>query len=201
VDCEVIEPVERGSLPPIPAQAFLGIVRGFFVVWGTISFLAAILIVGFIAYKTGLGNREKIDRASAQDVAYVLNWAQLGAGRIEKVIHSYQSARSPNGDHLEAYAILINKVDLAELTKPANGPWRWHRGDELPPVIATALDFVHASLGDPKISWFPRVEELKSADFYVYAWKIEFHGDQPAGAQLIFVRPSERMVYYISVES
>lgn len=88
-------------------KRIIPVLKWFLLVWGGISFVGAAVIGAFFIYKLGPGNVDKVDSATAKDVRFVLNWSNLGDERIEKVIHSYISARSLTGDHLDAYAILI----------------------------------------------------------------------------------------------
>ena len=190
----------RDSLPAIPAKTLLEVLRGLLMIWGAISLIGVAILGGFIAFKTGPGNRAKAEHATVSDVGYVLNWAGLGAGRIEKVVHSYESARAMTGDHLDAYQILIRRIDPAELAAKGEDPRLWHRGDQLSPVLVAALEFIRPSLGSAEIPWFPRAEELKSENVFVYPWSIDFRADRPRSAQLIFVRPADRTVFYISTK-
>ena len=138
-------------------------------IWGGLSLIGIIALVGIASFNLGPGNRDEIDSASVKDVRFVLNWCELGESRIESVIHSYVSSRSLTGDHLDAYAIKISHVNRAELTsssKETHG--RWYRGDQLPSVVNDAVGFVGDWLGQKEISWFPREAELRSAEFYVY---------------------------------
>jgi len=152
---------------------------------------------GFVAYSFGPGNRDRADSASSSDVAFVLNWCDLGADRIEKVLHSYVSARSFTGDHLDAYAIKIKHIDVAELTARTDDfGGRWYRGDQLPKVLDDAVGFVGGWLGSGKIPWFPTERTLRSSEVYVYPWSIYLHGITPSASELIFVRPWDKMVFY-----
>jgi len=51
-----------------------------------------------------------------------------------------------------------------------------------------------------EIPWFPSEEKLRNDEFYVYPWSIYCHGVKPSSVQLIFLKPDEKMVYYISVK-
>jgi hypothetical protein len=156
-----------------------------------------IAIAGLFAYQIGPFSHDKIDLASPKDVRFVLNWCELGDQKIEKVLHSYVSARSFTGDHLDAYAIKISRIDISELTsKTDNVSGRWYRGDHLPKVLDEAIAFVGIYRSEIA-SWFPTEAELRSAEFYVYPGSIYFHGVTPTAAELIFVRPSDQMIYYI----
>jgi hypothetical protein len=159
-------------------------------------------LIGVIAIATVFGpwNRDNIESATAHDVRFVLNSCELGEQRIEKVVHSHVSSRSFTGDHLDAYAIKISHIELAELSPnidPARS--RWYRGDQLPAVVGDAVDFVEAWRHE--LPWFPSERELRSSEFYVYPWSIDYHGVQPAAAELIFIRPSDRMIFYFGAKS
>ena len=164
-------------------------------VWGGISLVGVVGVAAFLAYQLGPGNRDKTDSASTHDVRFVLNWCGLGDERTERVLHSHVSARSFTGDHLDAYAIKITKVEVAELESKTNDfSGRWYRGDQLPQILDEAVKFV--SGWHHEIPWFPTEAELRSSEFYVYSWSIYCHGVTPSAAELIFVRPSDKMVFY-----
>jgi hypothetical protein len=176
------------------------IVRGVVFIWGVVSLAGAIGVTALLVYQLGPGNRDKDDSASVRDVRFVLNWCGLGDQRIEKVLHSHVSSRSFTGDHLDAYAIKISHVDLAELPLAADEPHRrWYRGDQLPQVLDETLHLVGGSLHE--LPWFPREAELRSADFYIYPWGIQLHGTQASAAELVFVRPSDGMVFYFGCKT
>ncbi len=171
----------------------LAIARGGLLIWGVLSLIGFIAIVVFMA-----GNfvpRVKVDSASAHDVRYVLNWCKLGDQRIEKVVHSQVSSRSLTGDYLDAYAIKISHIELAELTKETReSRGCWYRGDQLPKILDDAVGFVGG--WHYRLPWFPSEKELRSPEFYVYSWSINYHGVLPTAAQVIFIRPSDKMVFY-----
>ena len=180
-------------------KRFLTILKWFLIIWGGISFCGAIVIGGIIAYQFGLANRDKVDLATKKDVRFVLNGCQLGEYRIENVINSYVSSRSFTGDHLDAYAIQLKYVSIAELTaKKDDYHRRWYRGDEVTGILDHAVDFLAGWLNSGDITWFPSVEELRTNRYFVYPVSIYCHGVRPTAAQLIFVRPSDRMIFYFS---
>jgi len=174
----------------------LAIARWTLLIWGALSLIG---VIGF-AMTAAFWNRDKTDTATAHDVRFVLNWCELGEQRIEKVVHSHVSSRSFTGDHLDAYAIKISHIELAELTgsvDPIRG--RWYRGDRLPEVVGDAVGFAGPWLHE--LPWFPSERELRSAEFYVYPWSIHYHGVRPSAAELIFIRPSDRMLFYFGAKS
>lgn len=173
------------------------IVKWLLVAWGGLCAIGAVVLGGKLAYSLGPGNRDTTGSADKQDVRFVLNWCRLGDDRIEEVVHSYKSARSFTGDHLDAYAIKISHVDLAELTQDESGSG-WVRCDQTEGVLKDAIDFVCGWLHEDAISWFPREEELKSSEMYVYSWSIYCHGTRPTAVELIFVRLKDKMVFFMS---
>jgi hypothetical protein len=176
-------------------RPIIRIAKASLVVWGGLCFIGALAVAGFAIYRFSVGNRDEVDLASSRDVRFVLNWCELGDKRIEKVLHSYVSSRSLTGDHLDAYAIKITHVAVEELAASKD---RCYRGDELPKIVDDAVAFVGSWLGSDKIPWFPKEKELRSHEFYVYPWSIYCHGVRPTAVELIFIRPSDKMVFFFS---
>lgn len=163
--------------------------------WGCLSLAGALVLAAFIGWQCGPGNRTRDDAASLRDVRFVLNWCGLGDQRAEKVTHSHISARSFTGDYLDAYAIAVTHVDAPELASVDDEDSRWYRGDQLPQSLSDAVHFVSGWRSE--IPWFPSEQELRSSQFYIYSWEVVLHGTRATAAQLIFVRPSDKMVFYL----
>lgn len=173
----------------------LAIARWGLLIWGAFSLCAIIATAALAAYQLSYGNRDKSQTAAAKDVRFVLNWCDLGDQRIEKVLHSHVSARSFTGDHLDAHAIRISHIGIDELTNQKDElHGRWYRGDQLPEVVSDAVNFAGGWLHE--LPWFPTVDQLRSSEVYVYPWSIHLHGVRPSAAELIFIRPSDKMVFY-----
>ena len=178
-------------------KRYVAVLKWLLLGWGAVSLIGLAAMLGVITYNLTIGNRDKADKASSSDVRFVLNWCNLGDGRIERVVHSHVSARSFTGDHLDAFAIKIRDVTLAELTRDAGGSaGRWYRGDQLPKALDDAVAFVGGFSGSGEIAWFPKESELRSSEVYVYPWSIYLHGVQPTAAELIFIRPKDKMVFF-----
>ena len=142
-------------------------------------------------------NTKKSNFAKKTDVDFVLNWTGLGAKRIKTVLNSTNSARSLTGDHLDAYEIQISHVSEKELQDPHS----WSQGDKINSTYKDGIDFVTSWLEYDKITWFPKHDELASDKCYVYSWSIVYHGKYPTSAKMIFVIPSKKLVYYVSVKT
>jgi hypothetical protein len=180
-------------------EKFFRISRLLLAIWGGISLLAVVIIGTCLLYSMTVGNTKVEDNATKSDVRFVLNWCGLGDQRIEKVIKSYTSARSFTGDHLDAYAIKITNVTINELVrKNRTGVGQWYRADSLPTILDEAVTFI----GDwqNETPWFPTEDSIRTKDFYVYPWSIYCHGIKPTATELIFVKPKEKMVYYVSAK-
>jgi len=181
-------------------KPIIGVVKWILMIWGAVSLAAVIGMACIAGYSLGPGNREKIEKASPPDVRFVLNRCQLGDKRIEKVVHSYESARSFTGDHLDAYEIQISHLETEGLTSNMSNPSGcWYRGDQLPKILDDTMRSVGAFVGE--IPWFPNEAELRSEKMYVFPTSIYCHGISPSAADLIFVRPSDKMIFYISFKT
>ena len=177
------------------------------IVWGTVCLCIVALFVmqmvstyGWSPFSSATSDQDANEPASKNDVRFVLNLCGLGDSRTEEVLHSHLSNRSFTGDHLDAYAIRISHVSIDELKPDAFGSG-WYRCDQLKGVLADALDFVGGWTSNDEIKWFPTKAQLQTSEFYVYAWSIYCHGTRPTSAELIFVRPSDRMVFYFGCKT
>jgi hypothetical protein len=170
-------------------------------IWGAISLLGVLVLAFMFFFPTGLVSQNETitDKATKEDVRFVLNWCELGDERIEKVLKSSISPRSFTGDHLDAYSIKISHVDISELKKNEDmRPGQWYRGDSLPKVLSDAIEFIGRF--QHEIPWFPKENRIRTSDYYIYPWSIYCHGVTPSSAQIIIVKPTEKIVYYMSVE-
>ena len=183
-------------------KRFLIIFKWFLIAWGLVCLGGAILlgVTIFFSVRTAFAPEPESKKPSSKaDVRFVLNWCNLGDDRIEEIVHSYKSGRSFTGDHLDAEAIRISNVDAAELTKVDFGSG-WVRCDKAEGVLKDAIEFVEGCLHEDGISWFPKADELNSSGMYVYSWSIYCHGSRPTAVQLIFVRPKDKMIFYIDTK-
>jgi len=166
--------------------------RNVLAVWGAVCLIAVIASAAFIAY-SAMTNRTRDDRATKHDVRFVLNWPGLGDERIESVLHSHESAVLFGGDHFTAYAIRVTSLDERELALNR----RWVRGDRADELMKEAVRFVTA--GPHEAPWFPRSDDLLTDKYYVWRWRVEVNQGVSAAA-LIFARPSDRMIFYASLQ-
>lgn len=180
------------------------ILKGFLLIWGAITFTAFLVIGGMTLY---LHEGAPTDRpthmpASKHDVRFVLNRSNLGHEQIEEVVHSYASSLSFTGDHLDAHAIRLSQLDVSKLVyDEGRGIGGWYSGDTLDGPAKPALDFVAFCLASSEVPWFPTISEIRSSKMLVYVWGIDIEATRPIAAQVIFARPSDKMVFYFDATS
>ncbi len=193
---------------------FFGILKWFFIACGVVSLAGAAAIAAFVFYKIGPGNRASSETVPGKDLRYVLNSCGLSGFEIEQTVHSFRSARSFTGDHLDAHAMRIRIKDGSENSLEEILEAGWVRGDLASGVTADAVEFVCWSLDRDEIrSWFPREEELRSDGIYVFTHLASylnfFHTDfykasggegriMPHYAKVVFFRPEDGMLFFIS---
>ncbi len=181
------------------------ILKWFLLIWGAVSLVVVgVMAVMFAFSMRSFGPIQNVDvndKATAYDVRFVLNGCEIGEAKIVKVMHSHVSARSFTGDHVDAYAIKIKPADLAELEAPPS-PFgeRWVRGDVVNPVIRDATKLATDFTNGDHLSWFPSESELLTRRYYVWVSGVFLHGSRATEAELIFVRPEDDMVFYVSVK-
>ena len=180
----------------IKLSKFKIIFKNVFFMWGIISALGLIVII--LLMISQFTYKDQIDKATKNDVRFVLNWSGLDSDRIQEVTHSYSSSVSFTGDHLDAYAIKISNVSLDELNKSNDFGNQWYRGDKLPKNIDDAVSDIGA--WRHYINWFPSEEEMHSEKIYVWASSVYYHGVRPTAYDIILIRPADNMVFYISTK-
>jgi hypothetical protein len=167
-------------------------VRNVLAVWGVVSLVAVAAAAAFAAYSL-VTNQPRRDRATNRDVRFVLNWPGLGDDRIERVVRSYESAVHFTGDHFTVYAIRVTSLSEAELSAER----RWIRGDRADALMRAAVQFVTEA--GHEAPWLPSAGELLTDKYYIWRWRVEV-GDGVSAASLIFARPSDRMIFYASLQ-
>ncbi|QEE50153.1 hypothetical protein FUA48_11365 [Flavobacterium alkalisoli] len=185
----------------VSKQKLLKVGKLLLLIWGAISLFGVIVIGGYTYYTLTWGNKTEINTATKSDVRFVLNCCGLGDDRIENVVNSYTSAQSFTGDYLDAYEIQISNVSIDELTKKGENEIlsaKFYRMDNLPEVLNEAVTFVDG--WHHEIPWFPKEYELRTKDFFVYPRRINCYGLTPNAAELIFINPAEKKVYYLGTK-
>lgn len=178
----------------------LGLLRKVLLIWGALSLAAVSMVGGLIVFDLLGGSRIGHALRVGNGARAVLNWCHLGENRFDKLVHSHVDSNLFEGDYLTAYAMQISSIDLRELHEtPDSSGGRWYRGDQLPAILADAVDFVGSWKSE--VRWFPGAEKLRSAEFYLYPYSISCDRLRPTAAKLIFVQPETKMVYYIAARN
>jgi hypothetical protein len=167
-------------------------VRNLLAIWGALSLILLAVVMSAAAYYYTTATRTRDGDASKDDVRFVLNWPGLGEERIEAVVNSHDSGAHITGDHFTAYAIRVTRLTESELTGD-----RWVRGDRADPLMAEAIRFVTEA--GHEAPWLPAADEFLTDQYYVWRWRVEV-GERVSAADLIFARPSDRMIFYVSLQ-
>lgn len=185
----------------MPSLRLGSAVRTALAIWGACCLAVVVVLASHVVHALATFGAPRLDRAEADDVRFVLNWCELGDERIAEVVHSYESRTPLIADHLVAYAIRTTELDSRELDgslpNQSGRPRLWRRGDRLDTLSADAIDF---AVPTHEVPWFPTRDELKSQRYFVYRHRVSVsHGVD--FAMLIFARPADRMVFYVSYQS
>lgn len=167
--------------------------------WGAVSLVfylwsLTIFLASFSVHASTKSSQE----ASLNRFHMVLDNSGLGANRIEGALQVYEKYPNPvRALHFHAYASKMAPVDMNDLTQSMEGSdIHWYRGNHLPSVVDNAVTAIGQATDELQVSWFPKTQEIRSDQIYVYSWNIDYAGVKPIEATLIFVRPSDQMVFY-----
>ena len=174
-------------------------------VWGAVSLIGLLVVALIGAYSMrnfGVTESDKTDKASKEDVRFILNWCRIGDSRTDEVLHSYESSRSFTGDHVDLYAIKVRDLSIVDLKAPSSdADGGWLRCDKLSPVFVDAVRLVSGfSRSDDRL-WFPEEADLLSGKYYIWVWSVYLHGQRASSAQIIFANPETSTLYYSSVKT
>ncbi|MGX9727648.1 MAG: hypothetical protein ACTFAK_10125 [Candidatus Electronema sp. VV] len=171
-----------------------------FIAYALVCTLVMTTFIVAISYKILIGNRGSDAPASKKDAERIMNWCGLDKNRVDEVLHSHISARSFSGDYLDAHAIRLSSLEEHELLKneTADG---WFRCDQASGVLKDALDFAAAWVPSSEVPWFPSEKEVRSKEMYVKSWTLRYDGSMLSEAVLIFVRPRDKMLFFVSVKT
>ena len=138
---------------------------------------------------------DKVNRAKPQDVRFILNWGGIPTNQDICVIASYQSARSPAGDHLDYYCIQLSKFEV-----PGPEKAEWHDGPEQNPLLVKALELGINSTGRYG-DCFPSVEDATSGALKIMFSSVVLHDREPTAADIILYDPRSKRLYYVSYQT
>ena len=164
---------------------------------GITAFVVVLVLALLIYYELGGEKTDTIDGASMRSIEHVLNAAGFGVDRLGKVVGSFESSTLFTGDGCDMYAMQLTHVSEDELLADSFGDRKrpFYRGDHLPQNLDKALEFCNMFSGGNNHVALP-LDELRSTELYTYAVSIDTFDNRAYGAELIFVRPSDRMLYF-----
>jgi hypothetical protein len=171
-----------------------------FIAYGLLCTLAVTTLITVVSYTILIGNSGSDIPAAKNDVSHILNWSGLDKNRVEEVLHSHISPRAFSGDHLDAHAIRLSSLEEHELLRGETYD-SWCRCDQAAGVMKDALDFASAWVPSKEVPWFPSEKEVRSKEMYVKSWTLSYDGAMLSEAVLIFARPKDKMLFFISAKS
>jgi hypothetical protein len=161
-------------------------------VLGAVTLLAIVVLGISVMYS---GSKDRINRASRKDVAFILNWAGISTDQNYRVVSSYESARSFTGDHLDYSCIELPRFETAD---PQKGDW--HSGPESNPLIAEALQLA-LSDAHQRGTCVPAVQEANSPAMQMMFPQVLLRNGHATAADIILYDSKQRMLYYVSFKT
>lgn len=164
-------------------------------IWGAITLLGAIAFYASLAYQLNSRTTANVE-SDDQDVRYVLEWFGLNADIEADVVHSFHPTGSWSGDYTKAFAMRIADIEESALIQKGGVS----RGDKLTPIIRNAVEFVSDFTDETQVPWLPKREKVFSSKYYVYPVRVVFQGEYPDSVHIMFIRPADKMVFFIAVK-
>ena len=148
----------------------------------------ALAAFGLVAFYRGLNTSDSRDTASPEDLVHVLNWAALPPTQNFKVLHSFTSARSFGGDHVDGYCISLENVTL-------DADWKTAAALEKPFLDAVVFGLGFAA---QELSCLPSSEELVTRKILIKPFSLNFSSAHPRSGEVIFLDPATKELYFVS---
>ena len=164
-------------------------------IWGAVSLLGIIVFYATLAYQIST-RTTRIVESDDQDVRFVLDWFGLSHDQKVNIEHSYHPTGSWSGDYMKAFAIKIAHIEESEIIQKHGVS----SGDKLTPIIRNAVEFVTNFTDQSEMHWFPKSEQILSSKYYIYPVRMVLLGTYPDSVHIIFIRPADKMVFYIAVK-
>ncbi|HTO53925.1 MAG TPA: hypothetical protein VMR50_11110 [Myxococcota bacterium] len=173
------------------------------IVWSVFA-VVCMSALGIFVYQVSHSFQQlrRMGSGAQPDPKQALDTSGLGAAKLEKIAHRFQSDTpkgQPGEKVTDIYALRLGDVDVDALmaqTSPAGAAW--HRGDQLPPGLSDAVKAVVTPVPGFRLDWLPREDELRSERMYAFSWLIYYRGDQLSSVRVGFLRPSDHMFFYFS---
>ena len=155
-----------------------------FQVFGALALAAILAVFGYITYFF------VSDTATKDNVQFVFNWGGIKTNQDYKVLSSFESQRSLNGDHLDHYCIQIT-----DFSPSANEKENWASISELNSVAQEAVS--QAQTNGKATQCFGR-ELGKSPELQAYVWSVTLHGRSVTAYDIILFDAQTKRLLYVS---
>lgn len=141
------------------------------------------------------------DRVTPEKAAFILNWADIGdKAKITKVLHSYQSARSFTGDHVDAYSLQIDHFPEEVIKKDEHGREYWLKPPLQNSILIEAVNTAAMSAESDNLTWFPSAKELNSKHYYLRFQTVFLHDQYPTSVQLTAYDRINHKIFHADVK-
>jgi hypothetical protein len=167
---------------------------------GGLTLLGAVVIAVWLFSVLKPGHA-KSDHITPEKAAFILNWADIGnKAKISKVLHSYQSARSFTGDHVDAYSLQIDHFPEEVVKKDEFGHVYWIKPPLQNRILKETINTAALSAESDNLNWFPSAKELNSARFYLRFQMVLLRDQHPSSVQLTAYDRIDHKIYHIDVK-
>jgi hypothetical protein len=173
------------------------VVQALLIAWGIFSLVA--VLIWLLTFLRGgdvemrEGGPGRTDKMTMEAAKFMLRTEPLNTAKMERVVHSFESARAFTGDHMDAVAVKVTGLPVSEFEKLDQVLHAsWVRGDKVDDVTKGAL-----SIGRNR-DWLPPNAEVLTEDYYINPGTIVLHDGHLTEAELLYVNLKTQMVYYIN---
>lgn len=153
---------------------------------GALTSLAVITAAAIFAYQIYYPINQR-DQATSKDVVHILNWASIPTDQRFKVLHSYRSARSFTGDHIDGHCISLERLALDD-------DWKTVDSLERPflDAVTLALDSAREDL-----PCLPGTRGLATHKILVKPFTLRFFGTAPEAGEIVFLDPTSKELHFV----
>lgn len=157
-------------------------------IFGALALAAVIAVFGYVTYSI-VFDADHTNTATQDSVQFVFKWGGLNASQDFKLLNSFESRRSLNGDHLDYYCIQIS-----DFTPSANEKENWAAVSAIDSTAQEAVSQAQANGNAPQC--FGR--ELAPPELQAYVWSVTLHGRRVTAYDIILFDAQTKRLLYVS---
>ena len=159
--------------------------------------LSLTLVIAVVLFAVWGAYREQSPRPD--DLAYIVNWANLGSARIVGVRHAYVSRRNwIVGDQVKAYCLKLDQpLTLSPSSDPDRQVWLAQVTD---PLLVEAITTASSFPADAGAGWFPTAAALNSGRFMLSFPEVTAYHGQVEAVKLTAYDTQEHLLYHSEVK-